>query len=246
MSIKRMVTKLALAFAAKKGMEAFRGAGGMAGVKEMLAGRAGAQGDSRGGMSGRVGQALGADSGGLGNILGSLGRAGTGGGRESGATGQISENHQSLGSLFGALASVIGNGPVPSERKHPLDSEFQMEDIQHNREAEPIVRAMVQMARADGQIDDQEKAALFDILHDASPAEQATLQSALEEPINPNAVAGDTPPHARKEVYTAALLVGDPTHPDEGKFLRSLASALRLTSDEVSSLHKATQKPAFA
>ena len=36
MSIQRMITKLALAFAAKKGMDAFKGMGGIDGVKTAL------------------------------------------------------------------------------------------------------------------------------------------------------------------------------------------------------------------
>ena len=244
MSFKRMVTKLALAFAAQKGMEAFRNAGGLDGLRDMLAGQpqTATAGGPSSGMSGRVGGTRSSDAGGLGNILSSLGYAGASNGRESGVSGQISPLQGSLGSLFGALATALGSPAKQQSMEEKLDEQFDDADLNSRRDAEPIVRAMVQMARADGQIDEHEKSALFDILHDASADEQATLQKALREPVNAQAVALDTPAHARKEVYTAALLVGDPENGAESKYLQSLSHALNLTGDEVTALHDATGK----
>ncbi|SFS21275.1 DUF533 domain-containing protein [Yoonia litorea] len=248
MSIKRMVTKLALAFAAKKGVEIFNNAGGVDGVRDMLAGRkAPPQPDTQtAGMHGRIGGTRAAGTGGLGNILDSLGHAGATNGRESGVTGQVSPLNQSLGGLFGTLAAALGHQSQPEQAASKLEEEFETSDITRDEEAKPLVRAMVQMARADGNIDDQEKSALFDILQDATTQEQATLQDALHEPINPKAIADDTPPHARKQVYTAALLVGDPEHPNEKQFLASLGSNLGLNDREVAALHDAVGKPQLA
>lgn len=245
MSVKRMVTKLALAFAAKKGMEVFRGAGGMSGIRDMLAGNASPE-TQRGGMLGRIGGTRTSDSGGLGNILSSLGRAGSAGGSEAGMTGQISPINQSLGNLFGSLASAFDERKSPASVSDALNSEFDMTDIQSGAEAKTIIRAMVQMAQADGHIDDAEKSALFDIMHDASPQDQAILQEALSEPVNPKAIAADTPQHARKEVYAAALLIGNPDQPQEKAFLQSLASALELTTRDVEALHTAVGKSYLA
>ena len=244
MSFKRMITKLALAFAAQKGMEAFRNAGGLSGMRDMMTRQpeVATTGQARGGMSGRVGGTRTADAGGLGNILSSLGYAGATNGREAGVTGQISPLQGSLGGLFGALATAFGSPTRPQETAETLDQHFNTTDLNNRREAEPIVRAMVQMVRADGHIDEREKSALFDILHDASAEEQQTLQKALREPVNAQAVARDTPSHARKEVYTAALLIGNPDNPLEKAYLQALSQALDLTPEEIAALHDATGK----
>lgn len=238
MSIKRMVTKLALAFAAKKGMEALRGAGGVAGLRDQLAGNAA----SRGGMQGRIGGDRAADAGGLGNILGSLGIGATGGGREAGATGQISPIQGSLGGLFGSLASAFGDRSDIASASADLDQQFDSNDISSEAEGRAIIRAMVHMVRADGTIDADEQAALLNILDDASPDERALLQEALREPVDAHSVAAETPERSRKEVYTAALLLGSTNTAQEAAFLHDLASALQLTGAEVAQLHQAVGK----
>lgn len=238
MSIKRMVTKLALAFAAKKGMEALRGAGGVAGLRDQLAGNA----TSRGGMQGRVGGTRAADAGGLGSILGSLGIAGTGGGRDAGTTGQISPLQGSLGALFGSLASSFGHRSDAGNAASDLDTAFDSIDIQSETEGRAIIRAMVHMVRADGTIDADEQAALLNILDDASPDERAILQEALREPVDAKSVASETPQQSRKEVYTAALILSSGDNAQETTFLQELADALHLTPGEVEKLHQAIGK----
>ena len=234
MSIKRMVTKLALAFAAKKGMEAFRGMGGMAGVQSALkSGATPAQDVQRGGTSGRIGGASDGNSNGLGNILGSLGLAGAtnDGDRAPG---------NSIGAVLGSLASAFG-APTP-EAKDDLETQFNDTATLSDQDAAPVLRAMVQMARADGSIDDDEQAALFDILDDANEAEKATLTAALREPVDPRGLAADTPPHARKEVYSAALLIGSPDTAREHEFLQTLARGLDLDQSDLDRMHSAMGK----
>lgn len=241
MSIKRMITKLALAFAAKKGVEVFRSMGGLSGLKDTLQGQT-AQGAQRGGMQGRIGGASDAQTGGLGNILGALGVAGATDAREAGVTGQISPLNQSLGGLFGSLAGALGHRSEPDAASRELEEQLHLNDVERDDDAAPILRAMVQMARADGAIDADEQDTLFQILDDASPSEQAILKNALREPVDPKALAADTPDHARKEVYAAALLVGQPENRKEQEYLSTLATALDLSSDDLTGLHRAMGK----
>lgn len=241
MSIKRMITKLALAFAAKKGIDAFNSMGGLSGLKAALQNPA-EPANQRGGMQGRVGGADDAQSGGLGNILGSLGAAGATGPREAGVTGQVSPLNQSLGALFGNLASALGRQVEPDAAARDMEEQLDLEDVESESDAKPVLRAMVQMARADGAIDTAEQETLFQILDDASPSEKAILQDALREPVEPEALAASTPHHARKEVYSAALLVGHPENEKEQQFLESLAFSLGLSHDDVLSLNRAMGK----
>lgn len=240
MSVKRMITKLALAFAAKKGMEAFRSAGGIKGLSQSLNGHSAANGHQSG-MDGRLMGTRGASAGGLGNILGSLGVGGATGGREGGMTGQVSPINQNLGQLFGTLAAALGGGVVadPAHAGADLDRQFETTDIDSAHEARPIVMAMVQMARADGSIDDDEQEALLAFLDDANEDEERLVRDALKEPVDASKIADETPPSARREVFAAALLVGRPENTAERAFLDELATALTLSSQDVNELSHA-------
>ena len=251
MSLKRMITKLALAFAAKKGMEAFRSAGGINGVKQMLSGpsagsanaMAGDLGQPQG--HGRVGGTMASDTGGLGSLLGSLGYGGATDGRESGMTGQINPGSQSLGGLFGALAGAINGQLQPAQSGERMEDILAEDDVDTDEDAKSVLRAMVHMARADGGIDDDEYDALMEILGDATEEERATLRQAMKEPVDAESVANGTSANARMQVYSAALLVGEPDKPSEKAFLRDLANHLGLDDAEVARLHTAMGKPAL-
>lgn len=245
MSIKRMVTKLALAYAATKGAEAFRNMGGISGLKDALQGPTG-PGEARGGMQGRIGGDRASGAGGLGNILASLGQGAATDGREAGTGGQISPQNASLGSLFGMLAGALGQQVEPRAAARDLDRQFEVNDAEADSDARPILRAMVHMARVDGQIDETEQSALFDILDDASDDERAMLKSAMREPVDAQSIAAETPRHARKEVYSAALLISAPDNSDEMAFLRDLAAHLGLGQGELDDLHRAMGKPVIA
>lgn len=250
MPLKRMITKLALAFAAKKGMEAFHSVGGLDGVKQMLSGKssAGAGAALRGvgttNGHGRVGGTMTSDTGGLGNLLDSLGYSGATNATEAGTTGQMAPRNQSLGGLFGALAGAINGQLQPSQDRHAMEDHLADENVRNDEDAKSVLRAMVHMARADGGIEDDEYDALLEILEDATDEEREVLRQSMREPVDARQVAADTPAHARKEVYSAALLVGEPNKPAEKTFLSKLAEHLGLDQAEVSRLHAAMGKPA--
>ncbi|WP_037294070.1 tellurite resistance TerB family protein [Roseobacter sp. CCS2] len=238
MSIKRMVTKLALAFAAKKGMDAVRSAGGLEGIKNALQNRDAQPTSSQTAHSrGDVEPAGSPDI--LSSILGSLNGANT-----TQRTESTSIMDQSFGSMLGTLASALGHRSDTETAAADVEAEMSSETLDTDAESGPVLRAMVQMARADGAISDAEQQTLMEILDDATTQEKATLRNAMQEPIDPNAIAADTPAHARKEVYSGALLVGNPDTFAEKKFLSELAAALGLTHEEVSRLHHAMGKPA--
>lgn len=224
MSIKRMITKLAIAFAAKKGMDAFQGMGGLQGVKSALQ----KQSDSSPTTNA-------SSSGGLADILDSLG-LGTGGSSTAAGTG-------SIGSVLGTLAAALGGSNADRNADVDLANQFSQTDEVKEEESSPILRAMVQMARVDGSIDESEQAALFEVLDDASADEKAVLAAALREPIDAHQLANVTPSHARKEVYSGALLMSKPDlTARERDYLTALAKALHLEPLDLDGLHNAMGK----
>lgn len=107
-----------------------------------------------------------------------------------------------------------------------------------------MIRAMIQAARADGQISDAERAVIMEHLGDATPAERAFVEAEMLAPVDPMALARDTADTARTQVYSAAVMTVQTDTPAEAQFLATLAQALGLDGAAVSGIHAALGKPA--
>ncbi|MEO0774020.1 MAG: DUF533 domain-containing protein [Pseudomonadota bacterium] len=241
MGMKRMITKLALAFAAKKGVEMFRNAGGIEGLRSAMNGT-----DRRAGGD-RVGGAREGQADGLGNILGSLGVAGATDGREGGLAGQdVSTGRNfggpmgaSLGGLLGSLSQSIGQGGSP-DRMHRLSEVNDSEDDPMTMATgRAVIRAMVHVARADGHIDPDERRALEEVLSDANETELSMVKDAMKEAVDAQSVADATPMSARRDVYAAALLVAGDASAQDQAYLNDLAKGLALSPADIDALHGA-------
>ncbi|TDL79526.1 tellurite resistance TerB family protein [Palleronia sediminis] len=248
MSLKKMAVKMALAFAAAKGVQAFRSAGGLEGVKRKLAesqqGGGGQRGLSGGGIGDMLGQlglggAAGAGAargGGAGLGMAGLGGrgGGTGGGTQSGIGGL-------LGALAGATAGAQGSermrGLLDTTRPTPENTpeEEQVSGL--------MLRAMIFAARADGEIDEAERATLMEVIGDASPEETAFIQRQMTAPVNAETLARDVPEGHEIEVYTASVLAIEPDNRAEAEYLDALARALKIERRTVNEIHEANGKP---
>jgi uncharacterized membrane protein YebE (DUF533 family) len=232
MSLKRMMTRMAIAFIAAKGVQTFRRAGGFQGIRDKLAQ---SRQNDVGGMQGRIGGTKASSAGGLGNLLGSLGIGGATGATEDGARGQISEN-AGVGEIIGDLAGVSGD----REKTTGLLARTRADDrLDDEREAGLVIRAMIQAARADGGIDPDERSALMEILADADPSDQRFIDQAMEEDVDATALAQDVPEGAELEVYSAALMAIEPDNRAEAEYLHALASGLGLSEARVNEIHDA-------
>ncbi|MFO1352323.1 MAG: tellurite resistance TerB family protein [Gammaproteobacteria bacterium] len=99
-----------------------------------------------------------------------------------------------------------------------------------------LLRAMVAAAKADGHIDDQERARLKAQLErmNLDQATLAMLQKELDKPLDPQDIAaGADSPEAAAEIYLASLVVLDVDNVMERAYLKELASALNLSPDLV-------------
>ncbi|MBJ3761978.1 DUF533 domain-containing protein [Maribius pontilimi] len=228
MSLKNMAVKMALAFAAAKGVQAFRDAGGLEGVKRKLA----AQQQGSGGASGQIGGA-----GGIGGLLGALG---VGGPQQSGSMGS-----GSLGGLLGGLAGASAGAAGAGKMKGLLDTtrETPPDTAEEEQVSGLMIRAMIQAARADGEIDPAERESLLAILGDSDPQETAFIQAQMTASVDPVALAHDTPEGHEIEVYTAAVLAIEPDNRPEAIFLDQLAQALKINQAQVNDIHAAHGKP---
>lgn len=219
------------------------GGGGLGGILGGLAGGGQARGGGLGsGLGGGLMaviatiamQALqnrGGGGGGLGGLLGGLGGLGdapptapaapvAAPGVGGGSGGGFLDMADSVGSSGGQAAPLIG------------------QDTAHR-----ILRTMIAAAAADGTIDQNEAAAIQGQLGEEDEEERAFIENELNNPATPDQLAaGVSGPQEAAQVYTAALLTVTLDSPEESRFLKQLALALKLDAQTIAALHQ-TVKP---
>lgn len=239
MSLMNTVTKLAIGFAAAKGLEAVQKQGGIGAVVDKLGQSAGSQMAGTSGLSDILKQISGgAGGGGLADMLGGLtGAGGASGGQDlsgmlgglmSGASGQ--GGLASIGTLLGGLATARG-GTGASEFEEVINQDNPTDEPAPEAVADLMLRTMAQAARADGDLDAQEKAKLVDALRDGDAADIEAVQRALQEPVNPQGLAADTPRGLETQVYTMALNAISLDNQAEAQFLHTLCEGLGISAE---------------
>jgi uncharacterized membrane protein YebE (DUF533 family) len=140
-----------------------------------------------------------------------------------------------------AYAAVKGAGKkepeVPIGLREPQNSEERQQLEQH---AELVIKAMVNAAKADGRIDEQEMQRISERLGEAT-LDEASRQRMMEElrkPISTDelAAAASGRPELGAELYAASLLAIEVDTPAEKAYMEKLASNLRLQPEVVQRL----------
>ena len=217
-----------------------------------MSGRGGSGGGMPGGLGGALGQVLGGRGGsGLGGALESLrgasGRGGAGGGLDGLLGGLLGAGGAAAGG--GLLGQLAGRAPKPSGQPEGdfgevLNSQFDDDrpDMQPTPEQEAaaglMLRAMIQAAKADGEIDENEREKLLGQLKDASPEEQRFVQEELRAPVDPEGLARQVPQGMEPQVYAMSLMAIDLDSREEAEHLHRLGTAMNLERDEMNAIHE--------
>ena len=223
-----------------------RGLGGAGGILSDLMG--GLQSGGTGGGIGDIGRIaekmLGGSklaTGGLGALAGALLGGGRGAGR--GALGG------GLMALLGSMAfSAFKNMNQPEEaaptNMMPIglrepENENEVLELQNN--AQVILRAMINAAKADGQIDQIEIQRITGQLEEFGADDEArsfVLQE-MGKPNNLQSIIKDVhSPELGAQVYAASLLAIRLDTPAEKHYMTELADGLRLDSNAVANIHR--------
>ena len=199
-----------------------------------------------GGLAGIAGALLGggrggASAGGLGGIAGALlgGSGGRGGAMAGGAMGL-------LGTLASAAVQQFAQGGAQQPGIAEQPAPYRDDDPGDNERALTMIRAMITAAKADGEIDPQERQRILGRLEEAGadPDARAFVQDEMAKPVDLNAIiSGVDSPHAAVETYTASLFAIDIDTPAEAAYMQHLAQGLRLDPALVRSLHESLEAP---
>lgn len=219
MSFVKTLATLAIGFAAARGYDKYRKIGGMDGVKEMMkkAGDPGGMVDQMGaqaeklglpggketvrGMYEKFGGATETAEAGLGGLIASMTTA---------ATTAATAGGKMMGDMMEAMT---GAAPVSAMTEE---------------HAKLMIRAMIQAAKADGEIDAEERAKILDHLKDASEAEMAFVEAELDAPVDVQALVAATGDTMKAQVYATSVMAIRVDSPVEKAYLDQLAAALGL------------------
>lgn len=129
-------------------------------------------------------------------------------------------------------AGAPGQQGQPEVLPPPQGSEFDIEgDGQDGEFALALVRAMIAAARADGHIDEDERARITDKLamSGIDEDEQSFIRAELAKPVDMDAIVGAARTEAQRvELYTASRLAIEPKTRAERGYLDMLAGRLQL------------------
>ena len=235
MSFMKTLATVAVGFAAAKGVQKYQKMGGMAGMQDMFKGAGG-----MGGMSDQIAQMaekMGIPGGGkaVQDMMGAFGGMGGGSSADAASMG--------LGGLMSAMGGAAAAGG--QQMDDLLGGIFANTPVSVAAEtnAKLMIRAMIQAAKADGEIDADEKAKILNQLKDASPEEVAFVKEQLAAPLDPMSLASDTTDAMKAQVYSTSLMAVKVDSDHEIAYLRQLSTALGLSPAMRDQVHAAMGVP---
>ena len=193
--------------------------GGLGGLLEQLAG-------GGGGSAARPGSPAGGGSG-LDAIIGSLASALGGAAAGAGAGGGSSQHAGGSGGFGELLNQSLRTGGEPKVVPAP----------QQEAAAGLMLKAMLQAAKCDGELDDAEKQKIMEALGDASPQDVAFVNRELAAPVDVASLVRQVPRGLEQQIYTVSVLGIDLDSQAEAKYLASLSKALGIHPQSVNAIH---------
>lgn len=236
MSFVKTLATLAVGFAAAKGVEKYQQMGGMAGLQNMMAGMtggAGGAGGAAGGLGALEQMAEKMIPGGAAGLQGMFSQftgaaQGTGGAAQAGLGGLFTAltagSAAGAGAMGGLFSSLTQGTPV---------------DAGAEAQAKLMIKAMIQAAKCDGEIDADEQARIMEHLKDADAEEVAFVKEQLAAPLDVQGLAAEADATVKAQVYSAALMAIRVDTQAESTYLSQLATALGLDAAQVAQIHAA-------
>lgn len=255
MSLMGTLAKVAIGYATARGVDHLsggKGLGGLMGGAQIAGDNPMAKLQAQMGQMMGGGGASGADtplagmmeklqSGGLdlSSIMGGS-TAGQSTGEKGGLLSQLGGGSGGAG-LAGILAAAGGMAAMGGKNMGGMLDQFSNSGAaapQAEETAALMLRAMIQAAKSDGDIDEAERAKILDTVGDDADAEDiAFVREQLAAPVDVDTLAADTPAALRTQVYSASLMTIRLDTQGEAQYLDALARAMELDQPTVNALH---------
>ena len=227
MSFMRTLATLAVGFAAAKGLAQYQKSGGFDAMMK-AAGAPGGLADTLDGMAEKMGL-----PGGAGLMRNAMAQMGGFTAAPAGAT------QAGLGGLFATLGgtATAGSGMM-ADMMHALTGGGPASEMAEAN-ARLMIRAMIQAAKADGEIDPDEQARILSHLVGASPEELDFVKAEMARPLDLAGLVSETRSTMASQVYSSALMGITVDSDGERAVLRQLAEALGIDPATRDALHAA-------
>ena len=237
------------------------GAGGLGDILgSLVGGKSGGLGDILGSLVGG-GSPSSSSKGGLGDILGSLvgGSTPTHQPRSTGhepssakdledILGIGKENNRGVGGeggLGGFISSAIAkhaqynnpNVPTPSHDDYSV-LPLGVDKDEANKQAELIIRAMINASKSDGSIDQTEQNNIIAKLGDVTQEEIAFVKKEFAAPLDVEAFTRSVPSSMAEQIYTVSLMAIDLDKNTEAQYLANLAKGLNIPTHTANQIHE--------
>ena len=248
MGLMGTLAKVAIGYAAAKGMDKMRDGGGLQGMMEQMSGGAQAGAGGLQDMMGKMMGGAGAGAGGLQDMMGQM--MGGGAQSQSGDKGGLLGNLGGAGGagLAGILAMAGGAAAMGGDGVKDMLGAFGQEKASDEMEenAGVMLRAIIQAAKADGEIDADEQTRIMDTVgEDADADDIAFVRDQLAAPVSVEGLAADTPNGMETQVYAMSLMSIRVDTQAEVAYLTDLAGALRLPKTTLDMVHAQMGVPAL-
>jgi uncharacterized membrane protein YebE (DUF533 family) len=181
-----------------------------------------------------VGKAMGG-SGGIGDMLGGLigGNKSNDSGTKQGnklpdLMGSLGDKNSSgLGDLLSSALSGGKVDPTPTQEQ----------------QAEIILKAMINAAKADGQIDADEQKKITEHIGEVTPEEIEFVRNEMSAPLDVEGVIKSVPKGMEQQVYLMSLLTINLDHEKEAHYLDKLAKGLNISQQVANEIHQKVGAP---
>ena len=249
MSLMGTLAKIAIGYASARGVDKLSGGQGL---KGMVGGGAQVKSEQPGGLEDMMSQITGG-AGGQANPLqglmeqmkkGGLDLSSLMGGGQADETGDkgglLSSAPGGGTGLAGILAGVGAMAQAQGKGLGGLIDQFNTAETAPDAEAAAalMLRAMIQAAKADGGIDDAEKAKILETVGEDADAEDiAFIQDQLKADVDIEGLAADTPAAQKMQVYSASLTTIRVDTQAEAQYLHQLAQSLGIPEADVNAMH---------
>ena len=149
------------------------------------------------------------------------------------------------------------SAPLPQSSKLPTDIFGQRQrqeakvnlavpkpaTLSQNDEAVLLIRAMINSAKVDGEISEDEQQSILSQVGDTSPETVQFLRAEFARTLDVNEYADSLPIGLEQKAYGISLMAIRLDTKEEADYLRKLARALRLTPEECNQLHQQQNAP---
>ncbi|MDX2495559.1 MAG: DUF533 domain-containing protein [Desulfuromusa sp.] len=192
-------------------------------------------------------------SSGLGGLLGGLMGGNSSAGSSAGLGGLLGSltGKQGGAGLGGLLASLGGGSQSDSGSSGGLGDIFNQAlqgkevtaSAEQEKEAEILLRAMINAAKSDGQLDEAEKGKITEHLDGISQEEAQFVQRELSAPLDVKGFINSVPRGMEEQVYLMSLFAINLDSKAEAQYLGQLAEGLNLTKQTCNQIHEKLGAP---